>query len=447
MPQTDDLKLAYTTLANKQALYAKLRDYYDGNQPLRYSAERLRRVFEHMDTQFSQNWCAVVVDAVLDRLNITGWTVQGSQALSDQLNDLWTRTEMTLDDVDAHLAALVIGEAFVIVGRDESTGEVEAYYNDPLLCHLWYETNHPRQKRMAAKWWVDDEGKRRLTLYYANRLEHYVSSGKAENVSNAASFVPAEPPVETNIWDEIPIFHLRRSRRSVESELTNVIPIQDAVNKLMSDMMVAAEFGAFRQRWVISNADLGTLKNSPSEIWDLPAGNGMGQQTSVGEFGQADLNVYLNAMDKLSLSLAAISRTPKHFFFGAGGDPSGEALVAMEAPLNKKCAAYIERFSFVWRDVARFMFKAAGQTVDEMTIEPVFASPETVQPMTRAQVHQTETSAGIPLRTVLRREGWSSDELDAMDKDKATESAAGAASFGAAMAEAARRASAGETEV
>jgi hypothetical protein len=336
----------------------------------------------------------------------------------------------------------------VIVWPNEETNAVEAYYNDPLTCHVFYEAANPRAKRMACKWWEGEEGERRLTLYYPDRLEYYASTVNADQVSSAAAFRPAEPPSAPNPYGEIPVFHLRRSRRSVESEISNVLPLQDAVNKLLADMMVAAEFGAFRQRWIISNTDTKALKNAPNEIWQIPAGDGMGQGSQLGEFGQTDLNVYLNAMDKLATSIAVISRTPKHYFYGGqGGDPSGEALIVMEAPLTHKVGTYIERFSHVWRDVMRFMLKVDGTQVDEQAIEPRFEEPDTIQPYTQAQIRQTNGSAGIPLRTQLRREGWSEEELEAMDEDKAAESAAGAASFGAAMAEAARRATAGETEV
>jgi len=446
MAEITDLKLAYTALQSKQAPYTILWSYYNGDQPLRYSTERLREVFRDLSARFTQNWCSVVVNASLDRMNLLRFSIANDERSSDRANELWTTTEMTLDDVDVHLAALVIGESFVVVWPNEE-GAVEAYYNDPRNCHLFYETTNPRKKRMGCKWWVGDEGERRLTLYYPDRLEYYASAQKADQISSSAALRPAEPPSAPNPYGEIPIFHLRRERRSIESELANLVPLQDAINKLLADMMVAAEFGAFRQRWVITNADTKTLKNAPNEIWQIPAGDTMSQGSQVGEFGQTDLGVYLGAMDKLATSIAVISRTPKHYFFDAGGDPSGEALIVMEAPLTHKVETYIERFSHIWRKVMAFMLRVDGITVDEWSIEPQFDDPATIQPYTQAQIRLTNGNAGIPLRTQLRQEGWSEDELAMMDKDKADESAAGAASFGAAMAEAARRASAGETEV
>ncbi|NIS83046.1 MAG: phage portal protein, partial [Anaerolineales bacterium] len=129
----------------------------------------------------------------------------------------------------------------------------------------------------------------------------------------------------------------------------SILDLQDAVNKLLADMMVAAEFGAFKQRWIISYSDPGNMRNAPNEIWALPAGDGAGQQTQVGEFGVTELDNFYDAIDRLATAIGIISRTPRHYFYQQGGDPSGEALIAMEAPLNKKITRHIERFTIVWQ--------------------------------------------------------------------------------------------------
>lgn len=437
MAQKSDLQKAYEALSAKQTAYTTLWNYYDGNHPLRYSTERLREIFHRLDVSFTQNWCAVVVDSVLDRLNLEHFNVAADEQATSVLNDLWRKTEMELDEEDVHLATLVTGEAFVIVWKNENN-EIEAYYNDPRLCHVFYDSENPRRKAFAAKWWIDSDSKRRLTLYYPDRLEYYITRKSAEQISSYKAFEPLGEPVE-NPFGIIPIFHFRLERRVTKSELTNAIKPQDAVNKLLSDMMVAAEYGAFRQRYVISHAEVDTLKNAPNEIWTIPAGDGVGQATSVGEFSATDLNNYLNAIDKLANSIAIITRTPKHYFYGQGGTPSGEALIAMEAPLNKKAQRYIERFQVTWRKVAAFMLQLAGQPVDAQSIQVVYDDPRTVQPLTQAQIREAGVRAGMPLRTLLRDEGWNEEKIAQMEADQEAESAAAKASLAKALLAAQRR--------
>lgn len=152
----------------------------------------------------------------------------------------------------------------------------------------------------------------------------------------------------------------------------------------------------------------------------------MGQQTQVGEFNATDLGNYLSAINNLAEAIGVITRTSRHYFFSSGGDPSGEALIAMEAPLNKKIQRLIERFTPTWQEVAQFLLEIGpGLIVAPDDVTPVFARPETVQPFTQAQVRQFEVSAGIPLQTSLRREGWSQSELAQMEEDAAAAAVSG----------------------
>lgn len=430
-----DLQLAFNALSSKKIDQDKYWDYFNGNHPIKFNAARLKDIFKGLDADFTENWCAVVVDSVLERVTLKGFTVNGNEAATERLNELWAVTEMSVDADDAHLAALVTGEAYVIAWREDG-GETQAFYNDPRNVHIFYEANNPRAKRFAAKWWVGDDNHRYLTLYYADRLEYYRSNSKVtpQDVKSAAAFSPLSEPAE-NPFGVVPVFHLRRERRGTISELNNVIGPQDSINKLLADMMVAAEYGAFKQRWVISQTQIkdGVLKNAPNELWGLQASDGEGQGTQVGEFSASDLGNYINAIEQRVNTVAIISRTPKHYFYSQGGDPSGEALIAMEAPINKKAGRYINRFTVTWRKVAAFLLQLEGITVNESDIQPLFDRPETVQPMTGAQIRQANVGAGMPLSTVLRREGWTQQELDQLATDQQAATAQQQAGIAAAL--------------
>jgi hypothetical protein len=408
MAADTDLKRAFEALNNKTLPYQTLFRYADGDQPTVYSTERLREAFGNINARFTQNWCSVVIDSVLDRLTLNGWDAK-DQGANDLLDELWNTYHIDQDAQDAHYDLLVTGEAFIIVWPAED-GAIDIYHNDPRLVHVFYDPERPKVKQFAAKWWVGADAWH-MTLYYPDRLEYYQTRNKNRPSSaNAFQFVSeAENP-----FDTVPVFHLRG-----RGELGKVIPLQDAVNKLFADMMVAAEYGAFNQRWIISNADTSALKNAPNEIWEIPAGDGMGQQSSVGQFEATNLDNFLNAIDKTANAIAIISRTPKHYFFNASGQLSGEALLAMEAPLNKKVSQYQARLRAVWQELAAFLLRVAGWgDVDPATIAPTWEPGETIQPYTEAQTLQTNVSAGIPLVTALKRQGWSEDEIKAMQKDR-----------------------------
>jgi hypothetical protein len=459
--ETSDLALAFEVLTAKAKRYGVYFNYYDGDQSLRYNSDRFKDIFKDLNADFTENWCAVVIDACYNRVNllsaniidesdledITGGFAGAIQRIKDRLLGTQDKTQAKLDEIirrneillesdDVHKIAGVVGESFFVCGEDEE-GAI-GFYNDPRLVTMFYDPENPRKKRFAAKWWTAEDKTVRLTLYYPDHLEYYRTRKKLEATTGANQFEPCD--ADGNFTDEnqapnesgeIPVFHFKPDRRKVKSDLKNVIPLQDAVNKLASDMMITSEFGAFRQRFIISDADVeGALKNAPNEIWDIPAGDGTTQNTQVGELSASDPKTYLEPLSREVKAISAITQTPNHFFFGQGSSQiSGEALIALEAPLNDKAQARIDLFAPVWKEALAYMLRVEGTSVESNQIEVVFEVPETVQPKTKAEIREINVRAGIPLVTTLRREGWSQSEIDELIVDQNEESIKAQADF------------------
>jgi hypothetical protein len=393
-----DLERAYTTINNKRPAHDLRWQYYEGEAPLKFSTERLRQAFESFSVYFAQNWLGVVVSSVLDRLTLKGFSIPDTTA-NAKLEEIFTNSNLQLTAFDTHEAGLVTGEAYVIAERDED-GEVTCYYNDPRLCHVFYEADRPKVKAFAAKMWFDEgSDTKRLALYYPDRTEFW-QAGKNTSTARAFTLVTTEP----NDTNTIPVFHFRNTRRGKGEFGKADASIQDAVNKLFSDLMVAAEFTSIKQRVFIGNADPGDVKTF-EDIW-YPDKDG-----KVQEVGGADLDNFLNAIDKLASALGAITRTPKHFFYAQGGDPSGEALIALEAPLVRKTLQRQENNAVTWRELAAYLLELDGVTVAPTAITPIWQPVTTLQPLTGAQILQTETSAGVPLKVSAKRQGWAEDEV------------------------------------
>ncbi len=421
MSNKPDLQLAYEAIVAKRQAHADAFAYYDGNQPLVYANDRLRDIFKGSQVRFTENWCRIVVDAVKERVKIGGVTVpENSQEVFERI---WENNYLNLVSDDVHEAAMITGEAYIIVWSDPDTGEVEIYYNDPRLCHAFYHQDHPRRMRMAAKMWVNEDDEcYRMILYYPDRLEYYRTNNKAANVGTWQAFVPDESEYPegkaANPFGKIPVFHFKLRDRLIHGDLYDVIPIQNGINKLLTDMMVAAEYGAFRQRWIISNADVSVLKNAPNEIWHIPAGDGVGQSSQVGEFSPTDLSNYLDAVERLAGDISRITRVPLHYFYAKGGFPSGDALVAMEAPLNFKVRDRIERFEPVWREALAFAMQVAGLSVEQQEVSVNWLNVQTIQPEAEAKIRLLDIQAGIPLEVSLKRSGWSNAEIEDMNEAK-----------------------------
>jgi hypothetical protein len=408
MAEKTDLKKVYDALIGKRERYTTYNRYYNGDQPLRYSSERLKDAFDDSSVKFIQNWCSVIIDAVLDRLVFKGWNVD-DKTVDKSIDDFYNRNNVKKISADVHENALVTGESFIVF--DKVDDQLRGFQNDSRLVQLFYSADNPEVKTLGAKWWVDPFTElNRLNLYYPDRIVKYKG---LKTVSSEKSFTLDEE-VSSPFGDEIPIIRFDRGY----SELASIITLQDAINKTFSDMMVVGEFNAFKQRWMITNADISALKNNPRSFYQIPKGASDEESTQVGEFTAADLTKFLEVMDKLANSIAVITRTPKHYFMDTGANISGEALIAMESPLVKKVQKIQENFSTGWKDCARFILKQSGKQVDVTEITTIWGDIETKQPLLKAQEMESYLRMGVPLETVLKRAGWGADEIQQMLDDK-----------------------------
>ena len=417
-----DLSRAFDHFKDVYLKYCAYYDYFDGNQPLRYSTERLKDAFQQIRPKFRQNWCAVVINSVLDRMELYGWSV-ADEGMNAILSDAWAETGLSLESNEVHESALVCGESFLI-GWEEEGQPIEFYFNDPRRAACFYDSDRPKVKTYAAKWWDSDEGCRML-LYYPDRLERYIAPGKQmadmRAEESGSAFRLEADGITPNPFGMIPVFHFRNSLRSHESDLKNVTEIQDAINKLFCDMMVTAEFSAFPARYVISSADIQTLKNAPNQIWDLPAGLEGQQGTQVGTLQAADLHNYSGQIEALAQSISSITRTPRHYFEHQSTQISGEALITMEAPLVKKVNQKRELYGDVWQEVGQFVLLTNGYYVRKADIQPQWGKAEADQPLTETQAIANYRNAGLPLKSALRLSGYTSAEIEIVEAELAEE--------------------------
>jgi hypothetical protein len=435
--QPTDVGLAVQRLRKKHAPLTQQFNYYDGDQPVVYATDQLTDYFKSLTGRFIENWCAPVIDAVLERIKLRGFDLaDGNEAAEELLEELIEAGGLELDAKDAHSAAVIAGEGIIIATPDEDdASEVEVYANDPRQVEVFYDPRHPKRLRMAAKEFCDEStGYHYLTLYYSDRLEHY-RSRQDKRPARGKDYVPLPAheglAVEPHEWGRVPVFHFRRNRRRIAGELKGrVLSQQDMVNKLLADMMVSSEFAGFRQRYAITNADLSDLESGATELWRIPAGGEDDGPTSVGQFEATDLSNFMSARTGLAEGMAIISHTPKHYMTGAS-TPSGEALMAMDSPLTKKVDDYLALFGATWREFAVFYCALKGVPLLAKDVTPTWAPATINQPETTSNVVRNLTAAGMPLDTALREEdGWTPKQLDRMNEDRSSAAAAAPPTFG-----------------
>lgn len=430
-----DIKTALRQLAAKREKYRLYARYYDGNHRLAFATNKYRSAFGALFTEFADNLCPVCVDAVADRLTVTGFAVEdGPEEAGDRAWAIWNQNRMDRRAGDAHLEALRSGDGYAIVwpGPD---GRVTLFPNRAEAMTVGYNEDVPGVLDWAAKAWAQMDGKVRLNLYFTDRIEKYVTPQDVKGAipETDRPFEPFNAPGEPwplpNPWGVVPVFHFASNAGVGEmgrSELANVIPIQDALNKSVTDLMVAMEFVALPQRWATGiEVDIDPATQKPIPPWTpgvdriLVAGD---PAVKFGEFGQADLTQFLAVQDGFRSEVARISGVPLHYLMmESGGFPSGESLKTSEARFTAKVRDRMLAFGNVWEDALRLAVLMDGGPDARLSTQ--WEDPEPRNDLDMANVAKIKAEVGVPRTKLLEELGYNADEIAAMETERAKQEA------------------------
>lgn len=411
-----DIKLAVETLADRHAGYVNAEDYYRGSEREVFVNARWNRALKSYGLDYVLNYCGIVVDTVLNRLEIA--SVQGTNEASNKaLNEIWEQNEMILDSTEIHRRALTYGDCYAIVWPDDE-GEVQITYNSPLTTVLIYDEENPRIKSYAAKMWqsTNSFGKKivRLNLYYPDRVEKFWRDGEISYVPGDENSWNRTGTVE-NPWGEVPVFHFRTHRPYGTPEHAPGIGAQDAINKLVVNHMETVDYQGAPQRYALSNfgnesegadpfedddtarENIAALQNHPGNVWFM---NGVSQ---VGQFSPADHKQFTEPIQAYVEKMASLTNTPLHYFKSNGVVVSGEAYRHAESPLIKKVRARQLSFGSTWRDLFRFALKIQGIDVD---VQVKWAGVESIDATDTWNVALQKKALGLPLKMILTEMGY-----------------------------------------
>lgn len=448
----DDLTLALRHLRDYQNDYKVYRDYYNGRQRLTFASDSFRQAFAGQVREVVYNRCAAVVDAMVDRLRITGWQdadAQDGTALEQSALDIWTASRMDLRHLDAHNEALTCGDAYLIVWPSMADGMPQIAVQQAHQIAVVRDDEAPERIVMAAKVWRMTRGplagRWRVTTYAPDVIRRWVTTGANDELpSSGATLVPYEDdaPAETpNPWGITPVFGLHNASgmdlKGV-SELRDLVPLQDGVNKSIADMLVAMEYVAYPQRWVTgvevpidpeTGRPMKPFKPGVDRVWIVGDEN-----AQMGEFAQGDMTQFIGVQQEWDAKISRVSRVPVHWLGMAGSLPSGESLKVSEAPFVSKMRDKQADFGSVWGDAMALALQMAGYGADvASTITPVWASPETRSEADFWRTAEIKARAGVPQQQIWREAGYTPGQIDEFEQQAADAAMQQAQAFGAAF--------------
>ena len=392
--------------------HATLWTYYDNEQPLSFIA----KILEEQGDRFPPlrlNWSAVVVDSVEERLDIESLRVRGSDKPDEDLMRVWRKNDMDEASSEAHLAAMVTGLSFVIVGPGIAEGDdpiITVEYGDQVAVEIDPLT---RQVVAAIKVWRSDtntETEDSAILYLPGRFisyefdEEWKVTGTHTQTSQTVPVVPM----------------LNRPRRGRgRSELVNIIPIVDAVNQTATNMLAALEHHALPRRWAVNVAesDFTDAKGEPLKAWAIATGavwaipraeddgTGTQPQPSVGQFTGAALDNFHNSIRVLALQAASqYGLSSSKFGYAAENPASADAIRASESREIKRTERHQVPFGGTWERTAMIVLEMLGRDITETQVETVWRDAATPTKTAAAQAAMELVNAGIIDREQARED-------------------------------------------
>lgn len=421
-PQIDE---ALAQVRARAGAYALFSDYAAGRHRLAFATEKFRTAFGGLFRAFADNLCAGVIDALADRLHVTGFAVvAGPEAEAQEVWRVWLENRMDQRAGQIHREAITAGDAYAIIwpGPD---GRPIIYPQRAAAMAVGYDEEVPGRMAWAAKAWRQSDGRHRLNLYLPDRIEKWITrTADGATPERASAFSPWEAPGEPwplpNPYGQVPVFHWANNAGVGEfgrSELADVIPLQDALNKAVADMLVAMEYVALPQRWATGlevEIDPATGRARPpfvpgvERIWAVA-----GEDVRFGQFEPARLDQFLAAQDAFRREIAAVSRTPLHQIIPPSGQwPSGEAMRSAEAAFLAKVRDRQIAFGNAWENAMQFALRVAGRP--DVGLSCQWEDPTPRNALEQANVAAIKAQVGVPTRQILREFGYSEQEIERM---------------------------------
>ena len=392
-------------------------DYYECEHPLPHLHEKARAPFRRLLKMSRSNYCELVVDAFVGRLEVAGFQSDMEGDTDNAAWELWQANNLDGGTQLAFLEAAIRGNSYMLVSPDPRRG-YRITPEHPTQVITEGKPGEPGEMAAALKLWVDDwTATLCCTVYLPDRIYKFEApEPKYGQGHQKPQWVRREVAGEEwggkNVLGEVPFGELANRPRMLKpgaSELRSVTGIQDRINKTIADRMMTQEGAAFPAKWA-TGLEIPVDENGQEiEPFDVAVNKILIAEEAGAKFGQfaaADLTGYLKAKEEDVRDLAAITSTPPHYLLGALTNLSADALKAAEAGLIHKI---YQRRRFLEEGLERTM-RLAGFASSQARI--VWKSPEwrTEGELVDALVKMG--TLGVPREVLWERWGATPQEIE-----------------------------------
>lgn len=412
---------------DEQAQFIQLyEDYYAGRHRMAFVTSKFREAFGDIFKALVSNWCEIVVDAPVERLAVDGFRFSEDQAADDVAWEIWMANKMPSQSIIAHTEAVKNGMAYVMLEPGDPYPKLTVEH--PAQVIIEYAAGSRTERLAALKRWQGVDGNIYVNLYLPDSIHKWRSTEPTTvrplNTPRnrlTRSLLRFQRPSDWEVREEagpnplgqVPVWEIANRPTMLDggrSDLTTAIPLQDAINKEIADMLLASEFASFPQR-VLMGVEVPTDENGEplqknqemraaiSRLWTFED-----PEVKIDEFKAADLSNYTNAVTLLLQHLAAQTRTPPHYLLGQIVNASGDALKAAETGLVSKVKRKQIDFAEGWSGVMSVALELAGADLND-NVEVIWRDPEYRSEGEQVDAAVKLATLGVPFEALWERVG------------------------------------------
>ena len=290
----------------------------------------------------------------------------------------------------------------------------------------------------ASKRWQDGT-KTRITLYFPDRVEKWISGNSKIRIAGIDRDVGFEPFKDKGdaTW---PIWWTTDGTQNGDplglavigflnpggSEIADLLSIQDALNKSDIDLLAAQDVSGFRILWAAglqpsigSDGNEETITISPARLIRLSD-----SAASLNAIEPADLTKMIDVSKYWIESAAGVTRTPQYLFEALGADqPSGESMKQREVGLISKVKRKQRVYGNHWEDVITLSAKLwnkymGGDAVEVTRLQTQWTTAEIEDTKEKLDEAMAKTELGVPPERVLQELGYDPEEAAAFVAQK-----------------------------
>ena len=414
-------RLRETADQERENRYRAYREYYDGEHDTQLTDRQRQYLQLKVGEEFNGNYCPIVVDALVERLTVTGFETDDQE--QDAFWDWWKLNRMDHQQGIVHTASVRDGDSFVTVGweNDEAypTFTFESAFDgkEGVMVHYSRDTRKPL---FASKRWCDDEDRTRLNLYMPDRVERYVAddNGQWEPLALKGETWPL-------LWGKpddplgIPVIHFSHRDGGYNfgrSDLRDVVPLQNALNKAIIDLVAAADTTAFRIYTMIGDDPTG-LEITPG-CWVYSEKPSTGPESvTIGHIPGEDLSKLIEFKDAFAMEIARVSRTPLSFFQISGHRPAEGTLKQEESGLVARAGKAQIGFGNAWEDAMAMAarlhnFYGGKPQLDlEAQIDTQWQDAETRNDRTYYETLKVKGELGVPQEILWQEMDYTPEQI------------------------------------